>query len=611
VVVLAYVGRADEFPDSATLLLDAYGRAGARALRSAIDWCQREGHDAVVVALATAGLAFESASWSTLAQTTKGPIAIISGTGPAPELARISAEAWPTVPLDGPVGHVTTARPELVVEIEPSTVAHRTTERAEGPPTVDELATVTRLLGRPPRGAFTVVVRTASGEPIVIENAPFLDDGTPMPTRYWLIGKQEQEAVGRLESGGGVRRAAEALSASQIAEAHARYAAARDARIPSDHEGPRPYGGVGGTREGVKCLHAHLAWYLAGGSDPVGRWTAQQLAGEIDGPTGVIDCGTNSTRLLVVGRNGETVAREMMITRLGEGVDRTGALSLEAIARTLSVLQHYRELLDTHGVVSVRAVATSAARDASNAEAFFDQAHAILGVRPELLTGDEEGRLSYAGATADLDASRGPYFVCDLGGGSTELVAGGVPNDAVPRAAVSLDLGCVRITERFLHADPPSPDEIATARAYVGTLVAQTIDEHPRLGDPTVMIGLAGTVSALTALALGLDAYDHDKLHLATLTRTQVEGYLDEFTAMSLAERRRRSGLEPGRAEVILGGALVLAVVMDVFDHDTLIYSESDILDGLAKDVQKSHTVGTGAADIFSAPSGLASSGDE
>lgn len=143
---------------------------------------------------------------------------------------------------------------------------------------MDDLAIVTQLLGRRPLGAFEVVVRDASGLPIVITNAPLLDDGTPMPTRYWLIGPAEIQAVGRLESTGGVRQAEAEVDADELARAHAQYAAERDALIPADHVGPRPYGGVAGTRVGVKCLHAHYAWYLSGGADPVGAWVAKKLA---------------------------------------------------------------------------------------------------------------------------------------------------------------------------------------------------------------------------------------------------------------------------------------------------------------------------------------------
>jgi uncharacterized protein len=149
----------------------------------------------------------------------------------------------------------------------------------------DDVAAVRALIGRSPRGAFEIVVRDAAGEPVVMRNAPLLDDGEPMPTRYWLVGKQEVRAVSHLEAGGGVRRAESEIDPAEITDAHARYAAERDAEIPPDHTGPRPHGGVGGTRTGVKCLHAHYAWFLAGGNDPVGAWVAQQLISELDGRT--------------------------------------------------------------------------------------------------------------------------------------------------------------------------------------------------------------------------------------------------------------------------------------------------------------------------------------
>ena len=146
----------------------------------------------------------------------------------------------------------------------------------------DDVAAVSALIGRSPRGAFEVVVRDADGGPIVMRNAPLMDDGEPMPTRYWLIGKHEVLAVSRLESTGAVRRAEAEIDPALVADAHARYAAERDAALPPDHTGPRPHGGVGGTRTGVKCLHAHYAWFLAGGDDPVGAWVARQLSNPLD-----------------------------------------------------------------------------------------------------------------------------------------------------------------------------------------------------------------------------------------------------------------------------------------------------------------------------------------
>ena len=172
---------------------------------------------------------------------------------------------------------------------------------------------MTALLGRPPAGGFRVVVRDATGGPVVIRNTPFLDDGTPMPTSYWLVGRTEQELVGRLEAAGGVRRAEGATDPAALAAAHARYAASATGGSPPTIRSA-PAGGVGGTRKGVKCLHAHLAWYLAGGGDPVGRWVAGELAGQLKGAVAAVDCGTNSTRLLVVGPDGATLERRMIVT---------------------------------------------------------------------------------------------------------------------------------------------------------------------------------------------------------------------------------------------------------------------------------------------------------
>ena len=158
-------------------------------------------------------------------------------------------------------------------------------ERTDAAARADDVAAVAVLLGRPPEGQFAVVVRHADGSPVVIRNAPLLDDGTPMPTRYWLVGEPERVRVSRLESTGGVKEAEAAVGLVAVSDAHRRYAAERDTALPADHVGPRPSGGVGGTRRGVKCLHAHYAWYLAGGDDPVGRWVAARLA--VDGTTDV------------------------------------------------------------------------------------------------------------------------------------------------------------------------------------------------------------------------------------------------------------------------------------------------------------------------------------
>lgn len=458
----------------------------------------------------------------------------------------------------------------------------------------DDRAIVAELLGRAPRGAFDVAVRHRDGSPLVIENAPLLDDGTPMPTRWWLVGEPERTWIGRLESAGGVARAEAAVDPAALAAAHARYAAARDAHLPHGHHGPRPAGGVGGTRRGVKCLHAHYAWWLAGGDDPVGAWIADRLAEDgleadvAGGPVAAIDCGTNSTRLLVAERGPQgalvTRTRRMAITRLGQGVDATGRLDPDAIARTLAVLTDYRSDIDTHGVDAVRATATSAARDASNRDDFFGPARSVLGVDLELLSGSQEAALSFAGATAELADRPGRYLVVDIGGGSTECAAGTVHDDGriEVAGAVSVDVGCVRITERLLHTDPPTPAEIATARAHCDGIVADALDRVAGARTAEHLVGLAGTVSTLAAVDLGLTEYDRARVHHHVLDAERITRLTDELLALPAAARRSVPGMEPGRIEVIAGGLIVLASVCAATGHDRVLVSEADILDGLA-----------------------------
>jgi exopolyphosphatase / guanosine-5'-triphosphate,3'-diphosphate pyrophosphatase len=435
---------------------------------------------------------------------------------------------------------------------------------------------VASLLGRAPRSDFVVVVRDEAGDPVVIRNAPFLDDGTPMPTRYWLVGKDARLAVDRLEASGGVRAAELAIDPAELRAAHEAYAAERDAALPPGWAGPRPTGGVGGTRRGVKCLHAHYAWHLAGGDDPVGRWVRQQLA-----PAAAIDCGTNSTRLLIAHPHGVTVERLNRITRLGAGVDRTGRLAPDAVERTVTVLEEYRRAMDGHGVVKVRMTATSAVRDAGNREEFLSAAEAVTGTRPELLSGAEEGRLSFCGATSELDSGTGPWLVADIGGGSTELVAGPVAGGSGPLAIRSLDIGCVRLTERFLASDPPTAGEIESARRFVTTLIGRAVEQEPVLAAGQALVGLAGTVACLASVDQGVDEYDRDRVHHYVLTLDRVEQMLGRLSSLTAAQRRLVPGVEAARADVIVGGTIVLDEIMRRFAFEECLTSEADILDGL------------------------------
>ena len=290
-----------------------------------------------------------------------------------------------------------------------------------------------------------------------------------------------------------------------------------------------------------------------------------------------IDCGTNSTRLLVTDGS-RAVERLMRITRLGEGVDGTGRLSPDAIARTVSVLREFRSAMDRDGVQAVRMSATSAVRDASNREQFMAAAEGVVGIRPEVLSGMEEGRLAFAGATAELDPSNGPFLVVDIGGGSTELVVG---RDE-PVGVESMDVGCVRITEKFLHHDPPRPEELSDALMEVRDQLEDAVRAVPELNDAQQMIGLAGTVTTVAAVELGLTEYDRDRIHHFWLTRAAAEDVFRTLATESRASRLGNPGLEEARADVIVGGCVVLVAVLRYFDLSGCLVSESDILDGLA-----------------------------
>lgn len=295
-----------------------------------------------------------------------------------------------------------------------------------------------------------------------------------------------------------------------------------------------------------------------------------------------LDCGTNSTRLLVVDAPRHTLDRQMRITRLGKGVDATGALAADAIDRTLAVLEDYRGRMDELGVSRARLVATSAVRDAANGDMFLGAAETLTRVHPELLSGEEEGRLSFAGATADLpaDVPVAPVLVVDIGGGSTELVVGSA-GDAGSARVESLDMGCVRVTERFFRHDPPTPAEVDEARRTVCEHLEKAMARLPSLEPAGPMVGLAGTVSTVAALELSLARYDRDRIHHARLSRTQVGRWFETLGSETAASRLVRPGLVAGREDVIAAGVLVMDCVMDVFDRTWCLVSEDDILDGL------------------------------
>lgn len=289
-----------------------------------------------------------------------------------------------------------------------------------------------------------------------------------------------------------------------------------------------------------------------------------------------VDCGTNSLRLLV-SEDGRDLVREMRIVRLGAGVDATGMLDPAAIERTRVALAEYAATIERLGATAVRMVATSATRDAANRDAFVAMVHDVLGVEPEVITGDEEAALSYAGAVAGVPDLAWPVLVADVGGGSTELVLGDADG---PRAARSIDVGCVRMTERRLHADPPAPDEVAAATGDVRTALA-TAAQTVQVSDAATFVGLAGSVTTVTAYALGLDRYDPKRIHGARVGRDDVFAACADLLAMTRERRAALPFMHPGRVDVIGGGALVVAEVLRASGCDAMVASERDILDGL------------------------------
>ena len=338
----------------------------------------------------------------------------------------------------------------------------------------------------------------------------------------------------------------------------------------------------------------------------------------------VVDCGTNSLRLLLAdvdpGRAELTdVARRMEIVRLGQGVDKTGRLAPEALARTIAALRDYAGIIASSGAQAVRMVATSATRDADNAAEFVRLVKEVLGVAPEVLTGAEEAVLSFTGATAELAAGpdRGPFLVTDIGGGSTEFVLGAVlprgddppqtppaPGGTHPSRpplggtysprpplggtyppkspqAISVNVGCVRMTERHLHGDPPTGQEVAAAISDIDAAL-DTVAATVPVRQARTLIGLAGSVTTVAAIAMGLPAYDAARIHHARVSAGDVHAVTRGLLVQTRAARAAIGVMHPGRVDVIGGGALVLDRLMERFGFGEVLVSEHDILDGMA-----------------------------
>jgi exopolyphosphatase/guanosine-5'-triphosphate,3'-diphosphate pyrophosphatase len=455
-----------------------------------------------------------------------------------------------------------------------------------------DLAAVREQLGREPTTAFTVVARCTAGHPLVIRNAPRDASGAPFPTTYWLTCPEAVKTVARAEADGWIsrlneREATDTEFADTLSATHRAYAEDRARDLPDALED----GGVGGTRRGVKCLHAHYAFHLAGGEDPIGSWVAERVEPihpeQRSGRVAAIDQGTNSIRLLVVEPAASVagdpieLARDMVITRLGQGVDRTGRIDPEALRRTTDVLARFCRRARALGAEHIRVAATSAVRDAKNREDFAAAVREHAGSELEIITGEQEAALSFLGGTRGLDPAIAPlpHLVLDIGGGSTELVMGSEPG-RVPNA-ISTQMGSVRLTERFVHDDPPSSEELAQLSVAVDRVLDE-VEAHVPVRDARTLVAVAGTATTLQAIALGLDRYDPDAIHRTWLTCDAAERVLADLIRMTTPERAALPIMVPGRGDVIVAGGVILTTVMRRFGFERALVSETDILDGLA-----------------------------
>lgn len=298
-----------------------------------------------------------------------------------------------------------------------------------------------------------------------------------------------------------------------------------------------------------------------------------------------IDCGTNSIRLLIADIDGNSfreVIREMEIVRLGQGVDQTGEFHPDAIARTLAAVDKFAAEIARRGVQKIRFCATSATRDATNRHLFVDGVRQRLGIEPEVISGQEEATLSFKGAIQELDPADGPFLVFDIGGGSTEFVFGTTSVEA----ARSVNIGCVRMSERHFANDPATPAQIEAARHDIQAAIAQAAAEVP-ITKAKVLIAVAGTATTVAAAALNLSEYDRYAIHLSRISATQTHDVSQMFLTMSREQRAALGYMHPGRVDVIAAGSLVLSEIMKATGATEFIASESDILDGMARSIAR------------------------
>jgi exopolyphosphatase/guanosine-5'-triphosphate,3'-diphosphate pyrophosphatase len=454
-----------------------------------------------------------------------------------------------------------------------------------------DVEAVREQLGRAPTTGFQVIVRCSVGHPLVIRNEALDELGDPFPTTFWLTCPDAVRAVSRLEAGGEIGRLNERYDhdpefRAAVDRAHEEAAEERARMMPD----ARGWGGVGGTRQGIKCLHAHYANHLAGGDDVVGAAVASELepihADELGPRIAVVDQGTHSCRLLVVARAADAelveLANDMVITALGAGVDATGVLDPVAVDRNERVLARYVRCARALGAPTVHVTATSAVRDASNPELYVASVLRHADTEPRVIDGAEEARLSFLGGTFGLPAEDGPFLLLDIGGGSTEFVVGREPGLAEQR--VSTQMGSVRMTERAIATDPPAPGELDQLRRLIAEQLDETEVAVPQIHTARTFVAVSGTATTVQAIALGLERDDPDRIHRTWLGIADAERVLDELSRMTTAERSAMPVMAPGRGGVIVTGGAILVGTMRRFGIERALVSETDILWGLAYD---------------------------
>jgi exopolyphosphatase / guanosine-5'-triphosphate,3'-diphosphate pyrophosphatase len=458
-----------------------------------------------------------------------------------------------------------------------------------------DLQAITQQLGREPRGVAAIAHRCPCGNPDVVATNPRLPNGTPFPTTFYLTCPTAASRIGTLE-GSGLMREMEARLQSEPALA-ASYAAAHQAYLDYRRtlgEVPEIEGiSAGGMPHRVKCLHVLAAHALAVGPgvnlfgdevvERLGQWWVDGSCAPTEARERVaaIDCGTNSIKILIA-EGDQAVLRESHMIRLGQGLEVTGELSSEALARAGSALDRFAHLLAEHSVSRVRLVATSATREARNAAEFTDLVQTKLGIRPEVLTGAEEAELSFAGAMvfatrreSELGKLAFPTLVVDIGGGSTELIVG----EKQPQVAASLNIGAVRLHERHLLADPPTREQVA---ACVADIDAELAASGIPFAEVRSVVGVAGTILTIAGGLGGVTDYLTLREGPVDVSVAGVKTAAADLLGMTVAQRRVLPYMNPGRADVIGAGALILVRILKRTSVSSMVVSGTGILDGLA-----------------------------